>query len=178
MLHSVKGNLLASKEKYIVHQCNCVTTRAAHLAHSIFKRFPYSDIYSPRDGKDGDTAHVDSTLNPEAALKPYEDKPGDIIIRGNGDDQRYVIALLGQYFPGFARYPDSKKDGVKARQQYFYQGLLKIAQIPSLKSIAFPYGIGCGAAGGDLAVYSKMIWSFAKHLEGKSEVYVYHLEDS
>lgn len=176
MLHSVKGDLFESKEKYIVHQCNCVTTRAAHLAYHMFKQFPYADVYSPRAGKGGDAAHVDSVLDPEAELQPYEDKPGDIIIRGNGEDQRYVIALLGQYFPGFVRYPDSKKDGVKARQKYFYDGLWKIAQIPSLESVAFPYGIGCGAAGGDWDIYYKILQNFAEYLDGTADVYIYRLD--
>jgi O-acetyl-ADP-ribose deacetylase (regulator of RNase III) len=176
MLHSVEGDLFESKEKYIVHQCNCVTTRAAHLAYHMFKQFPYADVYSPRAGKGGDAAHADSVLDPEAELQPYEDKPGDIIIRGNGEDQRYVIALLGQYFPGAVRYPDSKKDGVKARQKYFYHGLWKIAQIPSLESVAFPYGIGCGAAGGDWNIYYRILQNFAGYLDGKADVYIYRLD--
>lgn len=161
MLHSVEGDLFESKEKYIVHQANCVTTRAAHLAYYMFKRFPYSDVYSCREGQAGGR---------------LEDAPGDIIIRGNGEDQRFVIALLGQYFPGLVRYPSSKKDGIKARQRYFHQGLWKIAQIPSLESVAFPYGIGCGAAGADWETYYKILENFAKHLDGRAEVYVYNLE--
>ena len=155
MLHVVNGDLLNSNEQYIVHQCNCVTTTAAYLAHAIFEKFPYSDVYSAR---------------------VTNDTPGNILIRGDGKDQRYIIALFGQYFPGFPKYADSSKDGVKARQKYFHQGLLKIAKIPSLQSVAFPYGIGCGAAGGNWDIYSRIIMNFANYLNDKVEVYIYHLD--
>jgi len=100
MLHEIEGDLFESPEKYIVHQCNCVTTRAAHLAYHMFKRFPYSDVYTPRHGF-GDQHHADLLMenidaNPQtAAMLRQEDVPGNILIRGNGEDQRYVIALLG-----------------------------------------------------------------------------------
>jgi len=70
----IKGNLLDAKEKYLVHQCNCITNRAAHLVFDVFNRFPYADIYSGRTSPD--------TL-------------GSIVIRGNGNDQRYVVSILG-----------------------------------------------------------------------------------
>lgn len=174
MLNEIEGDLFKSPEKYIVHQCNCVTTRAAHLAYHMFKQFPWSDVYSPRDGF-GDKHHADSLMKDIDDVKPYHDIPGDILIRGNGKDQRYVIAILGQYYPGFVRYTDSEKDGIKARQKYFHQGLWKIAQIPSLESVAFPYGIGCGAAGGDWQTYHKIIQNFADYLDGTAEVYIYRL---
>jgi len=182
MLHEIEGDLFESPEKYIVHQCNCVTTRAAHLAYHMFKRYPYSDVYTPRSGF-GDKLHADLLLgNIDEAPSPQtiemmrqEDVPGDILIRGNGKDQRYVIAILGQYFPGFVRYADSEKDGFKARQRYFRSGLRKIAQIPSLESIAFPYGIACGAAGGDWQTYYRMLQDFAENLVPSAKVYIYRL---
>lgn len=41
----VEGNLLDSKEQYIGHQCNCVTSHAKTLAEQIFKKYPYADTY-------------------------------------------------------------------------------------------------------------------------------------
>ena len=182
MLHEIEGDLFESPERYIVHQCNCITTRAAHLAYHMFKRYPYSDVYTPRNGF-GDKAHADLLMgNMDDAPTPQtmemlrqEDIPGDILIRGNGEDQRLVIAILGQYYPGFVRYADSEKDGYKARQGYFRSGLAKIAEIPSLESVAFPYKIGCGAAGGDWETYHRMLQHLAEHLEGQAEVYIYRL---
>jgi len=182
MLHEVEGDLFKSSEKYIVHQCNCITTRAAHLAYHMFKRFPYSDVYTPRNGL-GDKLHADLLMgNMDEPPTPQtmemirqEDVPGEILIRGNGDDQRYVIAILGQYYPGFVRYADSEKDGVKARQRYFRSGLRQIAKIPSLESIAFPYKIACGAAGGDWDIYYKMLKDFSENSVPEAEVYIYRL---
>ena len=180
MLHEIEGDLFESPEKYIVHQVNCTTTRAAHLAYHMFKRFPYSDVYTSRNGF-GDQHHADLLMedidaNPQtAAMLRQEDIPGDILIRGNGEDRRYVIAILGQYYPGFVRYANSEKDGVRARQKYFHQGLWKIAQIPSLESVALPWKIGCSAAGGNWNTYYKILQNFAKYLEGKADVFVYKL---
>jgi len=146
----VSGSLFDAKEKYIVHQCNCVTSRAAHLAKDMFQRFPYSDIYTPR--KEPDTL-------------------GSIIVKGNGQDQRYVINLLGQYYPGKPKYPDSKKDGTKVREAAFLRGLKSIHKIKDLESVAFPFKIGCGAAGGDWNKYFEMICKLAKNTTAKVAIY-------
>lgn len=156
MIEIVTGDLFEGKEKYLVHQCNCVTNSAAHLAKDVFERFPYSDIYAKRE---------------EA------DKPGHIIVRGNGKDQRYVVALLGQYYPGRPKYPKSTLDGSPAREKYFYRGLLRLAQVPDLESIAFPWRIGCGAAGGDWERYLGKITNFAQYVGEKGvKVRVYRRE--
>lgn len=142
-LTEIKGDLLESKSQYIVHQSNCVTKRAKHLALSVFKKFPYADIYKPRaEGK-------------------YKDKPGSIIIKGNGADQRYVLAILGQFYPGKSKYGN---DSPNMRLMWFKQGLKKIEKIEGLTSIAFPARIGCGAAGGDWKLYKKSIMDLAKKL--------------
>ncbi len=120
---------------------------AAHLARDVFRKYPYADIYTPRQ------------------ISKKQDNPGDIIICGDGVEKRYIIALLGQFYPGSPRYPSSKKDGYIARERYFKEGLDKIAQIEELDSIAFPWGIGCGAAGGNWDSYLKMINDFAERVE-------------
>lgn len=143
MIEIVRDDLFASKEKYLCHQCNCVTNRAAHLSKAVFERYPYADIYAAR--KD-----------------PSE--PGTIEIRGNGQDKRYVVNMLGQFFPGTPKFPDSTKDGTKVREKYFYKCLLALAKIPDLESVAFPYKIGCGAAGGNWDHYLGNIENFAKYV--------------
>lgn len=139
----ITGNLLNSDAKYIAHQANCLSSNAAHLAAAVFSKFPYADIYSERT---------------------IPDKPGEIKICGNGKDQRYIINLFGQYYPGRPKYPDSSKDGHKAREKYFKSCLEKISQVENLESIAFPFGIGCGAAGGNWENYKDMIDNFADQL--------------
>lgn len=151
----IEGDLFETDAKYIAHQCNCVTNRPAHLSKKVFERYPYADIYTGRK---------------------EPSKPGSIVIRGNGKDKRYVINILGQYYPGKVKYPSSKLDGFEARKGYFYQGLRKIQEIQGLESIAFPYGIGCGAAGGDWDFYLSLIEKFSKHTE--ADVHIYKLPDA
>ena len=156
MIEIVTGDLFEAPEKYLVHQCNCVTQTAAHLAKDVFERFPYSDIYTGREDPD---------------------QPGHIIVRGNGQDQRYVVALLGQYYPGRPKYPKSTLDGIPAREKYFYRALLRLSKLDDLESIAFPWRIGCGAAGGDWERYLGKITNFAQYVGDKGvKVRIYRRE--
>lgn len=152
----VEGNLLSAHTKYIAHQTNCVTNKAAHLSADVFERFPYANIYADRE---------------------IYDEPGNVIVRGNGEDQRYVANLLAQFYPGKPRYPDSKKDGYRARQFYFFSCLKDITLIRDLDSIAFPWGIGCGAAGGDWNFYHALIDKFAEHIKFKGDTFIYKLPE-
>jgi hypothetical protein len=137
----VDGNLLDANDRYIAHQCNCVTDRAAGLAAAIFARFPHANIYIGR------TTH---------------DVPGTIEIRGqDGTNARPVIAIFGQVYPGKPRYPNSSTDGPAARERYFAAALDRIAALSGLLSVGFPWEIGCGMAGGQWPRYRAMIDRFA-----------------
>jgi len=154
MLRIVRGDLLESDAKYIVHQTNCLSDGgAAGLARHLFDKFPYADTYRNRE---------------------KEDVPGTIVVRGNGEDQRYVINLMGQYFPG-SYAPNTDKDNEAKRRSYFFKGLLKISEIEHLDSVAFPYRIGCGIAGGDIDWYMDTLLKFSDYLEGKADVFIYML---
>ncbi len=150
------GNLLKASEQYIAHQCNCVTRRSAHLSKQVFKRFPYADIYSERE-------------------EGQHDSLGTIEIRGNGEEERAVINMLGQFYPGRTKYPNSKKDGFKAREAAFRSCLEHILEIEDMESIAFPFGVACGAAGGDWPTYLTMIEDFADQTD--AEVVIYKLPE-
>jgi O-acetyl-ADP-ribose deacetylase (regulator of RNase III) len=141
MLKIVTGDLIQAKEKYLVHQTNCVSHFAAGIAATIFEKFPYSNIYASR---------------------MEEDNPGDIIICGNGKDERFVVNLIGQFYPGGPS--ESPIDNEKIRRDYFYKGLLRLAKINNLESVAFNYKIGCGLAGGDWNWYKGTIENFAKFI--------------
>lgn len=152
MIEIIAGDLLEASEQYIVHQTNCLSDGgAAGVARLIFNKYPYADCYSDR------------TAN---------SKPGTIDIRGNGLDQRYVINLHGQYYPGGVYDDNSELDGNIARQKYFYKGLLQISKLENLKSIAFPAGIGCGIAGGDWEYYKGVLTNFAKFVFEKQQTKV------
>lgn len=156
MITIVQGDLLEATEKYIAHQCNSVTTTGSNLARSVFLRFPYADIYRERVyGQDP---------------KP-EQLPGNIVVRGNGMDQRFVINMIGQYYPGRAKYSSSSRDGWNARLTAFKECLRKILEIPELESIAFPFMIGCGAAGGDWSQYQPILQEFSQQTPAKVVLY-------
>lgn len=147
MIEIITGDLLEAKEKYILHQTNCVSTGgAAGIAKSIFDKYPYANCYIDR------IAHS---------------KPGTIDIRGNGLDQRFIINLHGQFYPGSPKYTDSNKDGLFVREKYFHQCLLRVAKIKDLESIAFSWRVGCGIAGGSWDHYLGTITNFANYVAEK-----------
>jgi len=141
MITIIQGNLLEAKEKYIVHQTNCCSHYAAGIAAAIFSKFPYSDVYTPR-------------------MEP--DKAGTILIKGNGLDERYVVNLMGQYYPGESSNEDI--DNEKVRQTYFHHALIRLSKVSNLESVAFPAGIGCGLGGGDWKFYLGTLINFEKHV--------------
>jgi hypothetical protein len=118
MAPRVSGDLFDLDCQYLCHQCNCVTTRGKHLSAEVFRRYPYADIYSSR---------VDG----------HRDPPGTIILRGNpAVGHRYIVNLMGQYYPGSSRYAN---DTYQHREAWFQQCLLKITTlIPAGSSIGFP----------------------------------------
>lgn len=144
MIEIVTGDIFDAKEKYLCHQCNCVTKRAAHLSKDVFEHYPWADIYTGR-------------INP--------DTPGTVIIRGDGKGQRYVANILGQYYPGKPKDPQSALDGSKVREKYFHRALVRLAKTPLLESVAFPWKIACGAAGGNWEHYLGTLENFAKYVE-------------
>jgi O-acetyl-ADP-ribose deacetylase (regulator of RNase III) len=133
MLVNIDGDILDCKSQVIAHQANCVSKEAGGLAKFIFKKFPWADTYSKRED-----------VNCES------DKPGTITVLGNGKDQRYVINMYAQFYPGKAQFGNDTKE---KRIEFFQTCLDKIAKVNGLRSIAFPYQIGCGLAGGVWETY-------------------------
>ena len=156
MIEIITGYLLDAKEKYIAHACNCITQRSAGTAKAIFDKFPYSNTYAARV-----EPNIQATIQ----------------IMGNGQDQRYIINMYSMYYPGKSKYPYSSKDGVEVREKYFYKCLLRIAKIPDLESIAFPWKINCNLGGGIWEHYLGNLTNFAHHMEKKSvRVVIYQRE--
>lgn len=148
------GDIFKSTDTYLCHQCNCVTNKSAHLAKAVFTKYPYADVYTER-------------------VEPS--KPGTIEVRGNGEDQRFVVAMFAQYYPGRTKYPNSKLDGWSARRANFIACLMRMERSLDIEaSYAFPYGIGCGAAGGDWKEYLWLLQEFEQHIKG--DVTIYQLE--
>lgn len=145
MIQIITGDLLDATEKYIAHQTNAISTGlAAGVARSIFDKYPYANCYADRT---------------------QQSIPGTIDVRGDGINNRFVINIHSQVYPGFPKYPTSDLDGHQARQKYFYRGLLRIAKIENLESIAFPWRVCCGLAGGDWEWTLGTISNFERFVE-------------
>ena len=156
MIQIINGNLLDATEQYIAHQTNCFSKTAGGIAQAIFQKYPYSNTY---------------------ATRTQPNIPNTIDILGNGIDQRLIINMYAQVYPGAPKYPLSTKDGIEAREKYFYQCLLRISKIPNLQSIAFPFGIGCGLVGGNWENYLGKLTLFENYIEKKNvKVVLYKLD--
>ena len=151
MIQFIEGDIREATETYLCHQCNCITTKAAHLAKDIFCAFPYANVY---------------------AIRTSKDNPGTIRICGDGVHQRFVVNMFAQVYPGSPKYPNSDIDGSLARQKYFRSCLSELAKaIKPGDTVAFPWRIGCGAAGGDWNVYLYLISMFADDIDSGVVVY-------
>jgi len=126
------------------------------LASDIFRRHPWADIYSNRT---------------HGCAPPEGRRLGDIVVCGDGVDERFVINMLAQFYPGKPKFPESAKDGFRARRVAFANCLLKMLRVPNLHSVAFPWEIGCWMAGGDWGKYLPMIERFAAMTQADVSIY-------
>lgn len=162
MIEYIQGDLLTVDAELIAHQINSLAVKAHGLSAAIAKKFPWADRYSQRE------AMKDRNL----AIPYWRDRPGSIVILRPPDDDGPVVAcLVGQYdmgLPGrYKRLPDSEKDTKVQREIWFKECLGELTWYvgwANIKSVAFPDRIGCGLAGGNWTVYSKMIEDFAQNV--------------
>lgn len=148
MIDLIEADILNFDVQYIAHQTNCVSDYALGLAKLIFKKYPYADDYRNR---------------------PYENYMYELGSINIHIGEQNVINMFAQIYPG---KPCSPKT-VDVRQTAFKECLTKISKIPDLKSIAFPYRIGCGLAGGDWQLYEQMLNSFAEEVK-QTKVFILH----
>ncbi len=138
----VNGDLLDAKETYIAHQCNCISINAKTLAELIFNKYPDSNSYIKRING------IQSTYN----------TPGTIEIFG--ENEPYIINMYAQYYPTKSKYSN---DSINKRIGWFKECLTHISKIENIHitTIAMPFNIGCGAAGGDWNTYYTILTDFA-----------------
>lgn len=150
----VNSDIFSTGAKYIAHQCNGVSTEAKGFAKSIFDLHPYANSYFSRT--------PDSIPN-----------MGTIEVFGNGLEQRYIINMIAQYYPGKSSIDF---DTIKDRKEWFHNCLLEIAKIQNLHSIAFPFRIGCNLGGGDWDWYFNQLAKFEMNVKRKAVVLLYKNE--
>jgi O-acetyl-ADP-ribose deacetylase (regulator of RNase III) len=127
----INGDLLQDGG-IIVHQVNCNTSVGKGLSEHVFRKYPYANVYN------------DGTVR----------TPGTIIVRHN------VVNLVGQCKPG---KPNSTETAAQ-REIWFWSALNQLGPMlkqHNIQTVAFPYGIGCGLAGGNWDHYYNMICQFA-----------------
>ena len=163
----VRGNLLDSTEQFIVQQTCCTAIKPHGLSACIAAKWPSCNPYSSRRKAKGNWAIADD--------RPT---PGTIQLMDTDTDKgTTVICAFAQYChgkPGVYKHKDPlglpHTDSLEDRFRYFQDCLLQISTLLQTKptdtkqqTIAFPYRIGCGLAGGSWPRYEAELkaWSDA-----------------
>jgi O-acetyl-ADP-ribose deacetylase (regulator of RNase III) len=156
-----EGDLLEADQQYIVHQTNCISRAPKGLAASMFRRFPHADVYG--------------SVVRSRRKRIAGDTPGTIAVMGEGAEgpERGVINLFGQDSPG---RPRGRHETAAVRLEWFKQGLAEIAELPGLRSLAFPALIGCGLGAGNPTQYREALESFAAQVAEQGVVVVLYRE--
>lgn len=136
MFEIIREDILNSTADYICHQVNCQNAMGSGVAKAIYTKYP----------------EVKSEYHKfcSQAKSPY-DLLGEIQIVPIQRAGLSVINIFGQLNYG-------RQQGIRYTEyQALKDALLKINKLCSGKSVAFPYGIGCGLAGGDWMTVEKML---------------------
>lgn len=156
----IKGDLLSTNVDVIVQQCNCVTIKTHGLSELIAQKYPFANIYNKRQ-----------KIGPNTAAFGSRGKEGTCILCKNPNGKGPTVAcLLAQICPGKPSLKWSEiyqieyqKDNKNARLIYFekaLESLLEQCVLNEYKSIAFPFKIGSGLAGGNWPDYLNLIEKF------------------
>jgi len=157
IINIINNDLLNATEKYICHQCNCTTKTSYGLSKSISKKYIWADIYKIRS-KNNNTQQLD--------------KPGTVIeIEHPVNPEKYhkVLCFMAQISPGKPNtskklHLNSYYDSYENRKVWFKKCLDELDNNNNYDTIAIPYGIGCGLAGGIWEEYEKMLQECKTHI--------------
>lgn len=136
MLEIINGDILGSNVDYICHQVNCMNVMGAGIAKVIYTRFPEVKLEYHELCRQVNSAY---------------DLLGRVQIVSPLDTSVKIINIFGQLNYGrsighlYTRYDALEK------------AFLKINQICAGKRIAFPYGFGCGLAGGNWETVERLM---------------------
>lgn len=158
-LEIIDGDLTTCDADCIVQQCNCLSIIPHGLAMTIKQKLGV-DPYGKR-----------RRLSNNCAIEEDRGEIGTTtIFRRKNGSPRYVACLFAQFAPGkpgffFNHITRHCKDSEENRRQWFIKCLADLSKqlqdLPDIKSIAFPYLIGCGLAGGNWEKYNEMIVKWA-----------------
>ena len=145
----IQGDILRSDADIIVQQVNCQGVMGAGLAKQIASQYP--EVLSP--------------YKKMCNTRDTQDLLGKVLICPTRTGVR-IANVFGQ-----DRYG---RDGCYTDYAALENGLAAVVRYASQKnlSIAIPYGIGCGLAGGDWTIVSEII---SQVFENCLNVMVYHI---
>lgn len=201
-------------DKHIIcQQNNCVAVKSHGLSETIFKVFPFANIYEERRRSslpvkrkaengtldnyfpvkkhkldNGTSSQSPVILNSASKSKtpvklpnvPNRGTPG--VIEFRQQDNVIVANMLAQYYTGKGDRFGNTDTSVQ-REQWFSECLehLKAYVVDNLHqqrvSVAFPWQIGCGLAGGNWDRYLTMLMEFAQQVP-EVRVVLVHFEDN
>ncbi|KXJ33638.1 hypothetical protein AX282_09420 [Bacillus spizizenii] len=143
MIKIVKGNILDASEDIIVQQVNCKGVMGAGLAKAILNKYP--------NVKKEYQSFRNFNLN-----KGLTDK--DLLGLVNYvrvSDVKVVANIFGQVNIKKNRFDNT----MYTKTDALTRGLKEVKELSKQlnKSVAIPYGIGCGLAGGDWNIISELI---------------------
>ena len=151
IIDTISGDLLCAKESYICQQCNCLTLKSHGLSKSISDKYEWANPYAIRPKKS-----ANSTSEP--------DEPGTIVEMSHPlkpDKYPTVLCFMSQWCPGkpnkFNQYYSKEYADTVSEREGWFQNCLDILDENEYSTVAVPYGIGCGLAGGNWTNYKKML---------------------
>lgn len=168
------GDITKAAVDFIVQQCNCVTLNAKGLALQIEKQFPEVNVYQKRK-----PSHFFNTATLES-----RDRPGTYQLISTSK-QSTIVCLFGQYRPGppASRLFDPFIDSTKQRLIWFRQALFHFGNWLanqnriSKPTVAIPWHIGCGLAGGSWQDYSNVLIEFSQQYHDTFRVIIYRRKE-
>lgn len=152
-METLIGNLVTGNYDIFCHQVNCMGVMGAGIAKQIKERYP--EVYS---------YYVEKCKN--------DSHPLGKIQCVTTSDGRTCVNIFAQMKYGKDRvYTDYVAFKLCLRRLKNYLD----THVPKDKIVAFPYGIGCGLAGGNWTVISKLLEEFSKTV--KQKVVIVKLEE-
>jgi O-acetyl-ADP-ribose deacetylase (regulator of RNase III) len=133
-MHIIKGSILDSKDEILAHQVNCKGVMGAGLAKFIKAKYPRTFAEYKKQIR---IVGPDNILGRCHVVK---------------ESDRYIANLFGQY-----AYSVGKSHTDYEALEMAFMSLRDFAESKALRTIAIPYNLGCGLAGGNWDVVSAII---------------------
>lgn len=145
MFQIIRGDLTETDADYICHQVNCRNAMGSGVAKALYSRWP--EVKS-------EYHKLCQTASPTELL-------GKIQVVPLHDLPQSVINVFGQLNYG-------RSDGVVYTEYPALQkALAEINRTCSGKAVAFPYGFGCGLAGGDWRTVESLMVTYLRDCDVK-----------